>query len=127
MKIFIWLFLAMGAVAPLGLVAGLLGTEFRLSLYGFQTNHPLSPTGLFITILFILKGIVAFGLWTEKDWGVKLGMIDAITGIVICGFVMVIYPFFNWKAGFEINFRFELVALIPYLLRLQKIKTQWIR
>ena len=78
--------------------------------------------GIIVTVLFIIKGITAFGLLKEKDWAIKIGIADAIVGIIICTLVM-LYPIINPDAKFSL--RLELAALIPYFLKLLKIKTQW--
>jgi hypothetical protein len=126
-KVFIWIFMIIGALAPLGFVAGLFGANMEESLYGLESHEPLSGVGILIILLIIIKGIVAYSLWTEKDWAINLGIADAIIGIGICTYLMVIAPFVNNQSGFVMNFRLELVALIPYLIKLQKIKTQWLR
>ena len=71
-KIFIWIFLIFGTILPVILILGIIGINFNLSLYGLETTQPLSLIGLLITILFALKGIVAFGLWMEKEWAIKM-------------------------------------------------------
>ena len=121
-KIFTWIFLIISAIAPIVFVLGLMGFTAQLALYGLETNEPLSPIGILITALFIIKGITAFGLLKEKDWAIKIGIADAIIGIVICTLVM-LYPIINSDSKFSL--RIELVALVPYLLKLLKIKTQW--
>lgn len=127
MKVFIWIFIITGAIAPICLLAGLFGARAQLALYGLETTDLLSTTGLVISLLFLYKGIVAYGLWTEKDWAINLGIADAVMGIAICVYVTAIAPFVNNQAGLVFNFRLELVALIPYLIKLQKIKSQWLR
>ena len=121
-KIFTWIFLIISAIAPIVFVLGLMGFTAQLALYGLETNEPLSTIGILITALFIIKGITAFGLLKEKDWAIKIGIADAIIGIVICTLVM-LYPIINSDSKFSL--RIELVALVPYLLKLLKIKTQW--
>jgi hypothetical protein len=121
-KIFMWIFLIIGAFAPIIFVLGLTGFNAQLALYGLETNEPLSLLGIIITALFIIKGITAFSLLKEKDWAIKIGILDAILGILICTLLM-LYPIIN--SDFKFSLRLELVALIPYLLKLLKIKTQW--
>jgi len=124
-KVFVWIFLVFGAILPVGIVAAVLGYNFQIALYGLETNEPLSLIGILLIILFLLKSIVAFGLWTEKKWAVNLGIIDAISGIVICIFIMLIYPFIDNTPGFSVNVRLELILIIPYLIKLNKINTDW--
>ena len=110
------------AFAPVMIVLGILGYRAQLALYGFETNEPLSLIGITIILLFVIKGITAFGLLKEKYWAIKIGIADAIIGITICTCLM-LYPIINSEANFSL--RLELVALIPYLLKLIKIKTEW--
>lgn len=124
-KAFVWIFLVFGAIVPVGIIAAILGYKFQIALYGLETNEPLSLIGLLLIILFLLKGIVAYGLWTEKDWAINLGLIDAIVGIVICVFMMIVYPFVDAIPGFTLNFRLELILLIPYIIKLKKINNDW--
>jgi hypothetical protein len=72
-KFFIWVFIIFGSFVPIGIVSGLLGINFHLSLYGLETNEPLSAIGIIISLLFLFKGITAYVLWTEKDWAILFG------------------------------------------------------
>ena len=121
-KIFAWIFLIFSALAPVMVVFGILGYRAQLALYGLETKEPFSAIGIIIISLFIIKGIAAFGLLKERYWAIKIGIADAIIGIIICTFFM-LYPIINSEANFSL--RLELVALIPYLLKLMKIKTEW--
>lgn len=123
-KVFLWIFMVFAIIAPAGIVLGLMEVPFQLSLYGLTTNDPLSMVGLFLTAVFLLKGIVAVGLWSEKDWAINLGMVDAVLGIAVCVFMMIIYPLIN-NTGFQVTFRLEIVLLILFLIKLSKIKNDW--
>jgi hypothetical protein len=125
-KVFVWIFLIFGAIVPIVMILGIIGMNFNLSLYGLETMRPISLTGIFITILFALKGIVAFGLWTEKKWAVNLATIDAIIGIIVCVFVMAILPFISNSNEMNVSLRLELIPLIPYLIKMRKIKIEWL-
>jgi len=83
-KVFVWIFLIFGALVPVALILGVAGVNFSLSLYGLETIDSLSLIGVSIMCLFIFKGIVAFGLWTEKEWAVSLAIADASIGIILC-------------------------------------------
>lgn len=111
-----------GPIALMGFIAGAFGVRFDLALFGFETTEPLSLTGFFISIQFILKSIVAYGLWFEKPWGIKLAIIDAFISIGVCTFSMVGGQYF----GYPFSVRLELVILIPYVLKLMKIMPQWL-
>lgn len=126
-KTFTWLFLIFGTLAPICLIFGLFGFQLHMALYGLETYEPTSYLGFLLSGMFIFKGITAFGLWTEKDWAIFLGYVDALFGIGICLFVMLIYPFVSSNSGFHFSFRLELLLLIPFLYRLEKIKKDWNR
>ncbi|MDI3320632.1 hypothetical protein [Pinibacter soli] len=121
-KIFAWIFLIFSLFVPIVLVLGVSEHDAKLALYGLETNKPFSLTGIIITAIFAIKGITAFGLLKEKDWAIKIGIVDAIIGITICPLVM-FSPVIGSTGGFSI--RLELIALVPYLLKLLKIKPQW--
>jgi hypothetical protein len=120
-KIFSWIFLVLGIIAPFLLIGGILGNDVELSLYGLETNQPLSFIGLSVITLFLLKGFTAYSLLKEKDWAIVLALIDAVIGIIICMLIMSLPMVGNAK----VNFRMELIALIPYLVKMLKIKSDW--
>jgi hypothetical protein len=122
MKVFSWIFLLFGVIAPITLVAGIAGYKIDLSIYGLATNEPLSLIGILIIFIFALKGIVSLGLLQQKDWAVKLGIVDAVLGTAICVFLMS-YSLYNSEIRF--SFRLELVLLTPYFIKLLKIKFPW--
>jgi F0F1-type ATP synthase membrane subunit a len=124
MKVFVWIFMIMGAFAPLILLFSASGGTASLALYGLETTDPYSNIGLSLCALFILKGPVAYGLWSERNWAVKLAIGDAVLGILIC-IAVTLEPLYGHQTSY--SFRLELVVLIPYLLWLLKIKRPWER
>ncbi|HEX4374472.1 MAG TPA: hypothetical protein VHZ50_14320 [Puia sp.] len=120
---FTWLFILFLAIIPVGVVFGLLKHDFNVSLLGFQTDDPFSVIGLCLILLFILKGIVALGLWTEKKWAVGLAKIDAIISIVVCCLSMV-GPLLGLGHAFTI--RLELIVLVPYFYKMNSIQYDWL-
>lgn len=123
-KIFTWIFLIFGVVGIIIPIIGLFLDSIDLSLYGLATTQVFTPIGILIVVLFLFKGIVAFGLWFEKDWGPQLATYDAILGIIICGYMMLVNPFVSNNRNFSI--RLELIPLIPYFLKMKKIQTPWL-
>jgi len=77
---------------------------------------------IFITVL-LLKGVVAFGLLKEKTWAVKLAIIDAAAGILL-SLALLTYVVLNGDP-LSSNLPFDLIALIPYLIGMLKIRTEW--
>ncbi len=122
---FTWLFMAIGLIVPIAIIMGFFGKNFLVSLYGLTSIEPISYMGILILGLFLLKAIVAFGLWTEKKWSINLAIADGILGILICTFTMAVLPFIDDKIGATIVVRLELLILIPYVLCMKKIRTVW--
>lgn len=114
-----------GLIVPIALTLGVMGMHVNLSLYGLETTSVMSIPGLLIVSIFAIKGAVSLGLWTEKDWAISLAIIDAIIGIAVCVIVMLILPFLSDNSGFNFSLRFELIVLIPYLIKMKKIKIDW--
>lgn len=123
-KIFTWIFLIMGFGVLISFLTSLGGMSVDLSLYGLRAStRPLTMTSGILVALYLLKAAIAMCLLTERDWAIKLGIADAVAGIICCTFVM-IYPLIN-SSGF--SFRGELIVLIPYLRWLIKVKPLWER
>lgn len=122
-KTFCWIFMIMGVCAIGTLIASPFIPSFQLSIYGFETSTPLSGIGLFIIAILIFKGFAAYSLWFEKQNAMTIGKIDAIAGIIICAASMFIIPFISETSHF--NFRLEILLLIPYYLKLNKIEYEW--
>lgn len=125
-KIFVWIFLVFGAIIPIVIILGIMGYSFKISLYGIESNRPLSIIGISLICLFIIKAVAAYSLWSEKNWAIDFSIIDSIIGAFVCSFVMFIYPLINSASGIIQNIRLELLLLIPFLLTLIKIKPEWL-
>lgn len=122
-KIFCWIFM-IGAVAGIiCLIGGLMGYNPSLSMYGFETNEPITPIGVFIISLFLYKGFVAYSLWFEKDNAINLGKIDALIGIGLCIITMLILPFI--EDVINVSFRLEIIMLILFYKKLNAIEYEW--
>jgi hypothetical protein len=124
-KVFTWIFLVLSGMSLVVFPLSFFGFTSELSLYGLETDRPLSLLGFALTTVFLLKGATAFGLWAEKDWAIHVGLADAILGIAICVFMMAVYPFIGDDRDF--NLRTELVGLVPFLSWLMKVKPAWER
>lgn len=126
-KFFTWVFLIFGVMSGVVLILGLFGIELDLSLYGLETTQVYSLTGLILVALFSLKGITAYGLWWEQDWAVTVALGDALIGIAICIFMMLTNPLVEVEDGFFnfIGLRLELIFLIPYLIKMLRIRKAW--
>jgi hypothetical protein len=121
-KIFIWCFMVLGVFAVPIFFMGIFGFSCSIALYGFETTDPTSIVGISLLLLFILKGVVSYALWFEKKWAIDLALFDAYLGIAIC-MVSMIFPL-----GRDISkngFRLEIIILIPYLIKLYRIRKLW--
>jgi uncharacterized membrane protein (DUF2068 family) len=127
-KIFIWIFLAMGIISPLTMLSAVFTNDVTVALYGMTASNPLSLLGLLITLLYVLKGVVSYGLWWEKDWGPQLAVVDAVIGIVACLLVMFLLPHYGNNNGVStFSFRLEFIVLFPYMIKMGNIKDLWKR
>ncbi|GAA3944277.1 hypothetical protein GO495_22460 [Chitinophaga oryziterrae] len=124
-RAFSWLFLLTGALSPFILIAGLFGIQVSLSLYGMESTGPVSFAGFCLVVLFMLKGIAAYGLWAEKNWGIVMALADGLLGVVIRIVSMFIPDHSNSTQGFILNFRLDLIVLVIYLIKLYRLKGQW--
>lgn len=122
-KIFCWFFMFFGVMAIVCLILGIIGIKPNLAFYGFETNEVFSLNGIIVIFVGILKGITAFSLWFEKNYAIQLAKIDAYIGISLSVISMLVVPFFS--DGFNINIRLELALLIPFLIKMNKIQTEW--
>jgi hypothetical protein len=118
-KIFLWFFIVMGCMVPLGFILACFNIPFQVSLYGLTSNDPTSVFGILLSAVLAYKAYTAFALWTGKTYAVSLAQIDAIFGIISCAVVMIVGP--------GSILRLELIALIPYLIKMNKIKAEWIQ
>lgn len=125
MKFFCWFFMFLGAVVICCIIARSFGVYSLMDLYGLQTNDPFSLVGLILSTTALFKAFTAWALWFEKDDAIKLGIVDAAIGIVLTLTVMLVLPY--TIHGFPTNYRGEIILLIPYLIRLDKIKKPWER
>lgn len=75
-----------------------------------------------VPVVYLLKGVTSFGLITQKNWAIKIGLVDASLCIFLC-LIAMIYPLLN--GHFNFSLRLELALLVPYLLRLLRIRVEW--
>lgn len=136
MKVFIWLFMAYALLLPLLVLLNYSGVGMPLQMYGFKYGISLIWGTIPFCLLVLFKGFVAYSLWKEKDGAIGLAKIDAIAGIVICVLMMIASLFTGGASDgvvidgraqsvTMIDFRFELLFLIPYLITLNRIEYDW--
>ena len=110
---------------PFLLIFGLYGFPSELALYGLETQSVYSSVGMLLTSIFIMKAFVAIGLWYGKDWAIIVGQLDAIIGILICLTIMIASLINKETSFYPKDIRLELILLIPFLIKLTKIKIEW--
>ncbi len=124
-KVFVWIFMICGLIIPIMIISELMGMVTEPRIYGLESASPFSLMGIGIILIYLLKVVVAGGLWVGKDWAVKLAKIDAILGMCICFLMMAVLTFQGSEDGIMLNFRLELIALIPYFLQMRKLEYDW--
>jgi hypothetical protein len=122
-KVFLWIFLFMGSILPVIIVFSLMDYSVSLAIYGVESDTVFSAIGFILTCLIAYKGVIAYGLWTEKKWAITYAIYDAKIGIVAC-VVSMILPLIIYSS-FHFSLRLELIALVPYLFKMQEIKKEW--
>lgn len=118
-KIFGWLFIVFGALVTLiAAYSAVTRTAAEFALYGLTVSGSIyNPVALFVAFLIMAHGVCAFGLLFGKSWGVISCMVLGYISIAVCIVSMFI------GEGFTI--RLEIAFLIPYLIKLHKIRDQW--
>lgn len=122
MRFFCWLFMILGAIALITIPFGLFGLPTDLSIYGLNTTNSISLLGFGIIAVMTFKAIVAYMLFFKKDGAIGLGKIDALIGILIC-IITTVSQLIDNSPNFSI--RIEIVLLIFYFIKLNKIEYEW--
>ncbi|UTW44659.1 hypothetical protein KFE80_09660 [bacterium SCSIO 12696] len=118
-KVFGWIFIVIGSLAPMiAIFSAMTGVNGEFALYGLETTGSiLSPVAMLIVGLFLAHGICAFGLLFTRSWGVSSCMVLGYISAGICVYTMFI--------GDGLFIRLELAVLIPYIVKLHKLKPIW--
>ncbi len=127
-KFFAWVFLVFGLIIPIILIIGLAGGQANIGLFGIGTRVPLSLAGIGLMLVYLLKAVTAYGLITQKDWAVKLALIDGIISLLLylvkmfSGLLLTTYT--SGASTFH-SLSLEIVIVIPYIYKMWKIKDEW--
>ena len=124
-RVFCWIFMVLGGISIISFIAGIFGINYKIEIYGLRSNAPLSPIGLLIFTVFIIKAVAAYGLWFEKNWAILLGFIDGTLGLILCLLATLILPHFVDGYTKVFSFRLEVIAIIPFMIKLTNIKSEW--
>jgi hypothetical protein len=125
-KISMWFYLLTSVLLPIIIIIGLNGGRWHTNTYGISSNKPLSAGGLFTIAIHVLKTIVSIGMFRTSSWAIRLAIFDAILGIIICSLIIG-YSFVNGhhRGGSNTILPLELIFLIPYLIKMNRIKVEW--
>lgn len=122
-KVFGWLFIVMGAVAPLFYFGSLVfGFSVSYAVFGLEyEGSALAVMPSLIALLILVSGICAYGLLFGEGWGLNACIIFGYVGLALTIGSMV----FGSAFTDDIIIRFEPLVQIPYLVKLHKIKPSW--
>jgi hypothetical protein len=121
-KIFGWIFIVMGvSIILIPFITPFFSIPVTYELFGLSSQgSPFAPMALLISAIILSHSISAYGLLFGRDWGLIACLITGHIAIAICIFSMLT----SVTSG-AVNLRLELILLIPYVLKLRKIKKQW--
>ena len=88
-------------------------------IYGLSGTN-IKNIGELILIINMIKLLVVYGYFFQKDWAIKIGITDAIIGLFLCIIVLIISVFQN-----NLNFPFQGVILLIYLENIRSIRQKW--
>ena len=88
-------------------------------IYGLSGTN-IKNIGELILIINMIKLLVVYGYFFQKDWAIKIGITDAIIGLFLCIIVLIISVFQN-----NLNFPFQGVILLIYLENIRPIRQKW--
>lgn len=119
-KGFCWLFIVTAFIAVLRMILLLFDINTEFEFYGLNAKDNIPINGIIVFIVFILHGFTAYSLWFEKDYAIKIGIVNALIGISLCLFSMVI-SFYHER----VTIRLEMILLILFFVKLLKIRFKW--
>lgn len=116
-----WLLLCVAAITPvLALLCLWTAYDGPTEILGLKAPQTLSPYGLFLLSIYVLLGVVAYGLLWGRRWAVMLRL--------CCGFggaLTTIGVFAHSLAKAEIVLPSYLVLQVPFVLSLLKVRERW--
>ena len=122
-KIFGWLFIVMGALVPFLYIGSLIfGFRASYTMFGLEYEgnaRALMP--LVISTVILINGLCAYGLLFGKDWGLTACIVFGYIGLLLTIGTMLFEIIFNGS----MMIRLELIILIPYLVKLHRLKAHW--
>ena len=123
-RFFCWFFMVIAILSIVMLLVSLVfqGTEIKSESSIFRINF--QPESYVALAIALLKGFVGWALWTEKKWAVRLARVDAVLSILLWIYSVLVSPILS-SGPISLNIRIEIFALIPYLIKLINMQSQW--
>jgi len=126
-KVFCWIFIAMALPLIINFYLYISSHIYlRPPIYGLDKLQNIPYSDLAGHLILLFKTTIAFGLWTERKQAVKLAFVDAYLGVIIHSTVYYILPFFRPAPDISTMSIIEFALLLPYLLILYRIRSQWV-
>jgi hypothetical protein len=118
-KLFSWMFLALGGIGLIWLVLGwAIEKETEFAAFGLEASGlPYDAVPFLVTLLLVAHGAAAYGLLSARSWGVIAGLIVASAGVSVCLVTMA------QQGGMP--FRGELILEVPFVWKLLRIRREW--
>ena len=122
-KIFGWLFIVMGALVPFLYIGSLIfGFSASYAMFGLEyEGNAKALMPLVISTVILINGLCAYGLIFGKDWGLSACIVFGYIGLALTLGSMLFEVIFNGS----MMIRLEPIIQIPYLVKLNRLKTQW--
>jgi hypothetical protein len=124
MIILIWMvFIVAILMIPFGLLGAILPVKMNISMYGIHyAGYGFNVYVLLMLILCSILALSCFGLLWGKKWGIYLGIVQSIIGIIFPIIAMVVYFDPN-----NIDVPLGPIISIFLAVKLFKIKTDWLK
>ncbi len=105
------------------MAAKLSGPVVSIKMIGLEIRDLLSLNAFLFYIFILFKMFAALGLWREKDWGIRVALVDAFVGLIFQGS----YVYFNYvRPSISYNFiSFDIILTICYIYFLLRISAKW--
>lgn len=111
-KVFAVYFIISAVVNTGILLAQVFGVKVSMSIYGISSDNVSVSTVIYV--VYLVKALVSIGLYRGKRWAIRLGMLDAVGGIVIW-ILMVLQPLLGNFSYIPHQISAEIFFIIAYL------------
>ncbi len=119
-KLFCWLFMIFGAMVIPIAILGLFDFHVNIAFYGIESSTVFNLQWAIVSTLFVLSGIVGYGLFYGKDWAIWAGLLLCAMHVVLVA-SLIAFPLSNANS----KIRLEFVLVIIFFIKLLKLKPIW--